>query len=313
MRSLTILAGTALLASACTAPRFTYDSAPAANPEPGVRTLVGGSANVVVMAPFDDPPSNALGWSDLGRAMSDTMVRQLRNDARVDVRPLPSAPAGDRAAKAAAVRAAHPDADYLVLGRVTDFHHVKEIAEGSLRRIGVFGKRDEAFSAIELEVIRLDTDELARQDHLYGTAEVPSDLSFPGGYSDLSPRSYLFWSTPLGRASREVLDEAIVAVETLPSTRSLRLEVIATLSPREARISGGRRTGLAEGDRLRLVDRNAAPVIDPATGRAIEARVLSLGRDDSVVYLSGEPPRSLPLLGCRLVPADSRRTAIATE
>ncbi|MEY3024627.1 MAG: hypothetical protein RJA16_1453 [Planctomycetota bacterium] len=89
--------------------------------------------------------------------------------------------------------------------------------------------------------------------------------------------------------------------------------MIATLSPREVRISGGRRTGLVEGDRLRLVDRTSSPVVDPATGRAIEARVLSLGRDDSVAYLSGEPPRSLSLVGCRMVPADSRRTAIAAE
>lgn len=313
MRSAMLLAVGALLAASCSAPRFTYDSAPAARPEAGVRTLAAGSANVVVIAPFEDPPSNALGWKGIGRAMSDTMVRSLRNDARVDVRDLASTPAGDRAAKAAAVRAAHPDADYLVVGRVTDFHHVKEIAEGSLRRLGLFGKRDEAFAAIELEVIRLDTGELARQDHLHGTAEVPSDLSFPGGYADLSPRSYLFWSMPLGRASREALDGAVVAIETLPSTQSLRLEVVATLSPREVRIAGGRRAGLVEGDRLRLVAPDASPVVDPLTGRAIEARILSLGRDDAVAYLSGEAPRSQSLVGCRVVAAESRRTASAAE
>ena len=313
MRTTAILVSVALLAAGCTGPRLTYDSAPAARPEAGVRTLAAGSANVVVIAPFEDPPSNAMGWNGLGAAMSDTMVRSLRNDARVDVRVLASTPAGSRDAKAASVLAAHPDADYLVIGRVTDFHHVKEIADGSLRRLGLFGKRNEAFAAVELEVIRLDTGELARQDHLHGTAEVPSDLSFPAGYSDLSPRSYLFWSTPLGRASREALDEAIAVVETLPGTQSLRLEVVASISPREIRIAGGRRAGLVEGDRLRLVAPDAPPIVDPATGRAIEARILSLGRDDSVAYLSGEPPRSVNLVGCRVVPADSRRTASATE
>ena len=102
-------------------------------------------------------------------------------------------------------------------------------------------------------------------------------------------------------------------VETLPSTQSLRLEVVASISPREIRIAGGRRAGLVEGDRLRLVAPDASPIVDPATGRAIEARILSLGRDDSVAYLSGEPPRSVNMVGCRVVPADSRRTASATE
>ncbi len=306
---LLLLTGAVLLG--CSPPRITYDSAPAAEPAPGVRTLAAGSAVVVVLAPFENPSADPLGWPDLGKAMSDTLVRSLRNEARVEVRPLAVAPTGTRAAMAASVRETDPDADYLVLGRVTDFHHVKAIADGSLRRVGIFGRRDEAFAAIELEVIRLDTDELAREDHLHGTSEVPGDFSFPAGYESLSARSYLFWSTPLGRACREVLEDAMASIDSLPSTRGLRLEVIEELAAREVRIAGGSRAGLASGDRLRIVDAQGAAVLDRDTGKPLEATVLSLGRNDAVAYLSGAAPRGSTLVGCRATPIESRRRASA--
>lgn len=313
------IAATVVLAG-CTAPRFNFDDAPAADPGPSRRASVVGVRNVIAIAPFEDRSSNPIGWSDLGEAMTDVVVRSLRNDALVDVRfyegPLPQ----DPRQRAELVRRTFPDADYLVLGEVTDFNHTDEIAEGSLRRLGIFGRRREAFSSISLEVLRLERLDVALQDHVFGTAEVPRGVEMPGAYENLGPRSYLFWSTPLGKATREALDETISRIETLPQVPSAarlatepvgapidavndrrladdqeddQLEqsrpprILRALSRREMLVdaAGG---GVAVGDRLVVIAPDGSAIVDPVLGRPVEAVILSLRADRATAHLAGD-------------------------
>ena len=311
-RPSTVLAVLAVASTfaACTAPRFTFDDAPAGDPGPDRRASAVGVRNVVAIAPIRDRSSSPVGWSDLGDALTDVVVRSLRNDALVDVRvyegPLPL----DSRERARLVHETFPDADYLVVGEVTDFNHTDEVAEGSLRRLGIFGRRREAFSSIGLEVLRLDRLDVALQDHVYGTAEVPRGVEMPGAYANLGPRSYLFWSTPLGQATREALDETIERIETLPTIpRGERLaadptpsapaavgrdgaasswRIARALSRREVVVEVGRNDGLSVGDRLAVLGENGDAILDPVMGRPVEVVILTLREDRATAHLLGD-------------------------
>jgi len=301
----------AIVLAGCTAPRFTFDDAPAADPGPSRRTSEIGAGNVVAIAPFVDRSSNPIGWSDLGEAMTDVVVRALRNDALVDVRFYEGQLPQDPRQRAELVREAFPDVDYLVVGEITDFNHTDHVAEGSLRRLGIFGRRREAFSAINLEVLGLDRLDVALQDHVYGTAEVPRDIEMPGAYANLGPRSYLFWSTPLGQATREALDETIARIETLPPiSRAARLvrdaeatsprtdsadlatlarhRIVSVISRREVLVEADGPDPLAVGERLAVFSPDGSAVVDPVLGRPVEAVILSSRAGRATAHLSGD-------------------------
>ena len=301
----------AILLAGCTTPRFTFDDAPAADPGPDRRASALGARNVVAIAPFRDRSGSPVGWPDLGEAMTDVVVRSLRNDALVDVRIYEGTLPPDPRRRAELVRDAFPEADYLVVGEVTDFNHTDEVAEGSLRRLGIFGRRREAFSSINLEVLRLDRLDIALQDHVYGTAEVPRGVDMPGAYENLGPRSYLFWSTPLGKATREALDETIAKIETLPPiSRSTRLaldaettsprtdsaelatlarhRIVSVLSRREVLVEGDGPDPLTVGERLGVFSPDGAAVLDPVLGRPVEAVILSTRAGRATAHLSGD-------------------------
>lgn len=304
----------ALSLGACSAPRLSHQDAPAARTESGVQKASMDARLVVVMAPFADPGSNPLGWKGVGPAVSDAVARMLRNDHAVDVRILAKDPGGDREARLAAARALAPDADYLVVGRVTDFLHTAEVGGGTLKRTGLFGSRNEAFVAVELEVIRLEDGLVVRQDLLRSAEDVPKEVTLRDGYDGLSPRSYLFWSTPLGEATSEAVEEVVAVVEELPTASGLRLEIASVKGRREVILDVGRNAGLSTGDRLRLVERDGTTEVrDAVTRQAIGAELISVRGDSAVAYLSGEPAATVSLVGLRLVPAGSLRTANAAE
>lgn len=307
------VAAASLLAVACGRPMFTYQSSPA--------TASGGGASLspsaeysVAVASFGNPGSAPMPWPQVGVTFSDALMQSLRSQQRVEVRGGHAIASGDRTAAIAAAAAMQPPPDYLVVGTVTDFHHTGEIAGGNLQRLGAFGRRNEAIVAISIEVIDLGSGEIVRSDHLHGTASVPSDLAASEIYGDLSPQSYLFWSTPLGRAGREAIDDAAAAVAGLPDPRGVRLEVVAQSGPREVTIAGGQRAGLAPGDRFTLLSSDGAGVRDALTGDPITAVVLRIERNRATAFLSGEPPRETPLAGMRLGrDPHGRRAAVGGE
>jgi curli biogenesis system outer membrane secretion channel CsgG len=289
---------------------FTYQSSPASASGSGASISPSAEYSVAV-ASFGNPASAPMPWPQLGSTFSDALMQSLRSQDRVEVRGVHAIEGGDRAAAVAAARAMQPSPDYLVLGQVTDFHHTGEIAGGNLQRLGAFGRRNEAIAAVSIEVIDLGSGEIVRSDHLHGTASVPSDLAAAEIYRDLSPRSYLFWSTPLGRAGREAIDDAADAVAGLPDPRGIRLEVVAQSGSREVTIAGGQRAGLAPGDRFTLLSPAGEPVRDALTGEPITAVVLRIERNRATAFLSGEPPRETPLAGMRLGRETQGRQAAA--
>lgn len=308
--SVAALLATLLLASGCGRPAFKYDSSPTKATRSGASISPGAEFSLAV-ATFASPSASQPKWPQTGAAFSDALAQSLRQQQRVEIRSAGPLPNADRSAAIAAAQRLQPPVDYLVLGEVTDFHHTAEVAGGNLQRLGLFGRRNEAIVAISIEVVDLASGDTIRTDHLHGTASVPGDLSAAEIYRDLSPRSYLFWSTPLGRAGREALDGAVSAIASLPDPRGVRLEVIAQTGRREVTVAGGQRAGLAAGDRFNLLAPDGSSVRDPSSGTPITAVLLRIERNRATAFLSGEPPRETPVVGMRLGREPIERQAAA--
>ena len=95
---------------------------------------------------------------------------------------------------------------FVIQGRVTDFLHTKDAPE-SVRRLSWFEEANDALVAVDLTAIGLQKGRTIYSDQLVATATTVNDTS--DQYGDLEFGSYLFWSTPLGKASKEVINEAV--------------------------------------------------------------------------------------------------------
>jgi len=301
-----------LLPVGCAGPGFTYDKSPGQAPRTGAQ-IAAAPRSVAVVAPFENPPNNPVAWSRLGNAFADLLVQSLRHDGRVLVRANHDLVPNDRRGNIERLRAAQPPVDYLVLGQVTDFHHTGEVAGGSLRRMGVFGRRNEAIAAISYEIVDVASGETVRHDHVHATARVPSGMSVKSDYSELSPESYIFWSSPLGRAGRDALQSTVREIEQLPSPRGLRLEVVQLVDAREIRVAGGRRAGIASGDRFTLVDHDGLEIPDRATGQPMTAVILRVDRDEATAFVSGLLTPAQMQRGIRLSAEAIPRVAIGGD
>ncbi|MCH2147112.1 MAG: hypothetical protein MK073_04790, partial [Phycisphaerales bacterium] len=129
---------------------------------------------------------------------------------------------------------------FYVKGTVTDFLHTADAPE-SVQRMRWFETANDALVAIELTAISLQTGRILYSDQLVAT--VPAGDEVEDQYGSLEMGSYLFWSTPLGRASTEVIDTAVA-----------QLSAIRASVPGVARIAsytdGSRSVDIHDGDQL---------------------------------------------------------------
>ena len=105
--------------------------------------------------------------------------------------------AGPRSPEAA------PRVDYVITGRITDFHHAVEPAQR-----GLFGsKKPQAIVAIDFQIVDTRTGRVVAADHVSGV-EASDGYTDKSDYTDFDFGSYAFWATPLGRATETALDKA---------------------------------------------------------------------------------------------------------
>ena len=256
---------------------------------------------VVVIGQFANPPRAAVNWRDIGVGMSETLARSLHNRGCYDVR------MGERSwnhsADLPAVRKLHPDASIFVTGTVTDFHHTGELAE-PLARKGMFGRRSEAVVAVQLSILDLHTGKVVVSDHVAGAAAAGA-IPARELYEDLSFGSYLFWSTPLGTASDQVLARVMECIERAAPEVALQTRIIAMTGYRRVSLDGGRDRGLKVADEfylLRDAIDGAAPalILDPVTGQPVRARIDSAGASTATAWLIGEPSSEAEIIGAAL-------------
>jgi len=84
-----------------------------------------------------------------------------------------------------------------------------------------------------------------------------------------------FWNTPLGDATREALNEAVVNIVRIVSATTWQAQV-AEFDGTLVYVNAGRTSGLRVGDRLSIT-RPGTPITDPATGAVLTVRKSTLG------------------------------------
>ena len=154
------------------------------------------------------------------------MRRAIYNDGDFEVRIAPgieqkvSAPGFLQSQRP--VSASPVEIDYVIVGKVTDFHHTAALPKDA-SRWGLFGRRKEAVVAIEWRVVDVQARRVVAADHTYGTAEASRKKSVEELYAGLDVSAYLFWNTPLGRAAHQAVDKSIERMrELLPNPAALQ-------------------------------------------------------------------------------------------
>lgn len=98
------------------------------------------------------------------------------------------------------------NAAFLVQARITDFLHTSEAPE-SVRRLRWFTEANDALVAMDMTAVDLQVGQVVFSDQIVATISAGDEDT--DQYGSLEFGSYLFWSTPLGRASTDMLDEAV--------------------------------------------------------------------------------------------------------
>ncbi len=287
---------------------------------------------IVAVGEFENPARSPIAGRDIGPGMSDALASALLNHNNFDVwidagissqvaEILRRSP-NKRAAGFAQIQTDYPEVHFVITGKVTDFHHTSELPR-EISRWGIFKRRNEAVVAINFNVVDLQRQRVVATDHVYGTAgasNTPSNQL----YQDLEFGSYLFWSTPLGKASRKAIERAIDRViEILPSQMG-EPRILNLVAARKVSINGGWSWGLVEGRRYYVCaqDDDSAtlrPILDPDTRQPLQVRINRVNKESSTAWLLGKKPPGDDLRGAQLlrylpqVPADTSAEARTVE
>ncbi|MBX3374629.1 MAG: hypothetical protein KF817_12430 [Phycisphaeraceae bacterium] len=273
----------------------------------GPRPVAPLGPTVVVVGAFADPTVTSVPWRSVGLSLSENFARTILVDGAYDARidaafgrsveaALALAP-GRRRTELERLRAARPEVDYVVVGRVTDFVHSTDLPD-DLRRRRLFGSRREAIVAIQMDVVRMTSGEVVATDHVVGYADAtrvpPAEL-----YKGIDPKSYLFWSTPLGRASRSTIDRCARILETTAGAAGDVLRLTGWTGTRRVEVVGGAHRGIRAGRYFAYAigddQVTVEPVYDPDTRQPVEVRIDRGGGRSADGFMLGRPPLAVDL------------------
>ena len=108
--------------------------------------------------------------------------------------------------------AEHSTTAFVVEGKITDFLHTSDAPE-SVRRLSWFTEANDAIVAINITATDLHSGRVVLSDQI--VASVSAGAKETDQYGDLEFGSYLFWSTPLGEASSDVINDSVAKLATL--------------------------------------------------------------------------------------------------
>lgn len=286
----------------------------------GPSDLSAPGRTVISLKPFGNPVKSQVGWSDIGPGMSEALSRKLLNKGSFDVRiqtklgeSIDAALKKKGEARTEALKAlgvSHPEIDFAVTGSVTDFHHTGEMSGDVGRRNWFGGKKNEAVVAIFLNIVDLRSGLVKMSDHVIGTVDA-GKTPIEKQYRDLAFGSYLFWSSPLGKASNKAIDEAVDALEALVPVRAVELLATREGTSRILKVAGGKSHGLDVGNVYIVcakpaIDGAPTPLIDPVTNDEITARITTVHDKDAEAWMLGVPSSTADTRFLVLVPQESR-------
>ena len=286
---------------------WVYAEPPAVKLTAAARPVQSGRT-VVAVARFANPDVPQLDWPTVGAEMSSALRRSLYNETDFEVR---IAPEIERAVSDPAFLdrdsggGGPVEVDFVVIGKVTDFHHTAGLPKGA-SRWGIFVRRHEAVVAIEWKVVDVRARRIVATDHTYGTAKASREKSIQEQYAGLDMSAYLFWNTPLGRAAHAAIDDTIEHIKALlPGEIGGRPTIVEILGPRKVALQGGWQWGLADGDQYYLVARDrgdARPrtLYDAETGKPLQVTLSDVHKGNAVGWVLGKPPEGVDLRGASL-------------
>jgi curli biogenesis system outer membrane secretion channel CsgG len=266
---------------------------------------------VLVVGELGDPSRAPFYAYGVGRMMSDALARAMLNDGTFDVwidarltgevERILAGPSAQQDAGLGDLSRRHPDVRYVITGKVTDFQHTGDLPEAVSRR-GILGPRNEAVAALDFRIVDLRTRRVIGADHIKATA-CARNVSADETYSAVALDSYVFWSTPLGRASKQVVERAVERTARLVPLDPLEARIERLTSRRRVTITGGRRAGLIEGRKYHLVTAGGGAgmhIRDAVTGRPLIVHIESASARSATGLLLGEPSVEVELRGAVL-------------
>jgi len=167
---------------------------------------------------------------------------------------------------------------YLTKGAVTDFGHVSANTGAlSAWNWDFLGGSNRAVMGIVLYVVDVESGEIIASENIEESVSA-KDLSVKAAYEGISFGGSVFYQTPLGRATKKVVDRAIKRITTAIASQPWEPQVALVQEDGSVIINGGKDRGVKSGAEFEVLEAGK-PIVDPATGDAIgRSPGRSLGR-----------------------------------
>lgn len=157
---------------------------------------------------------------------------------------------------------------YLVKGTITDFT-VTNPTDGGVGKFlkggDLFDHSPKAIVAVNLYVVDVESGQILASEQLNTT--VKANENPPTVYTDMAFGSYTFYKTPLGEATKEILDEALVRIARSIDEISFQPK-IASIINGQIILNGGKDRQIKVGTKY-LVRPKSERIADPDTGEVL--------------------------------------------
>jgi curli biogenesis system outer membrane secretion channel CsgG len=242
----------------------------------------------VAVVKFDNKVGGFNGW-DLGDGMKDMLVDRLMATGRyhvVERGELDSVLREHQLQKAGATRTEGrvaqgrlKNVQYLIKGAVTDFGHVSASrGQAGGTSLDLLGGSSKAVMSIVLYVVEVESGEIICSKRLEKSLAT-RDVSVQSAYQGVSLGGTSFYTTPLGRATSDVIQRAVYEITQSIASRPWAPK-IAMIQPEDELvvINGGSDRGIVMGHEFDVYE-NARPILDPDSGDLLgHASINKIGR-----------------------------------
>ncbi|MBC8309778.1 MAG: hypothetical protein H8E83_04595 [Planctomycetes bacterium] len=267
----------------CVSNPWSYNDAPGS----GLAAAESSKKPVVYIEPFVAGSAIESKWDGVAPEMQKAFTRAILKTGKFEV-------AGDyHTAQKAPV-------SFSIETELTDFLHTSEAPE-SVRRLHWFSKANDAIVALDVSAKNIQTGRVVFSDQVVATISVGDEET--DQYGTLKFGSYLFWSTPLGEASRDVIDEAVVRLSTLSGSIPGVVTITSyTHGSRDVKLSGS--DSLDDGGiyYVGVMDRTSGQFtsVDDDLGRPLRLRVEQRFFGGNTGWLLSEPAEYENITGSTL-------------
>jgi len=241
--------------------------------KPLPRAVIKYKIPTIAVLAFENKANFPYRW-DLGEGVRDQLVNELVNSRRytvlnrADLKTIISELEMQKQSHFRKEgRAGHgrlKNVQYLIKGAVTDFSHVSGGGiRGLVDKIGLGAGGEMAVVSLTMYVIKVETGEVVVSRSFEGRAWA-GRMDFSGTYSKVSFGGSAFYRTPLGEATREVIQDCIKSISEVIVRESWYPSVVRVEGDALV-ISGGIDRGMKV-DSIWSAYEPGEPLVDPATG-----------------------------------------------